>query len=343
MKNYKRYLNLFIPFLAICILFISCQEELKVVKIEYEKSIGPITLEDKVVTSYLVNNNKNLSDQNILGTAKMLAEISELPLNNNRLIEIDGGVLALKNEKDPSASFEMDKHTGKFLYNGGLAEYKKDNNTPELPKGEMAESMAVNYLKKLEVLPLKEELTLASVGGLNMAVVNEDKTTEIFKKLVTVRYSRKLADVPVMGDSRIIVNMGSKGKLAGLIYYWGEVLEKIKMNREDLLSDKDIKKELESKLRLASSGAKKILVQKAEFVLYDDGRKLIEPAFHVEARLYYDEANSKEEDKMGKYDIPYDYYIPVLKNPRAFYPFMETAKVMPTDAPETEVISGEDE
>lgn len=176
-----------------------------------------------------------------------------------------------------------------------------------------------------------------------MAVLKEDSTTEVFKKLVTVRYDRKLSGVPVMGDSRIIVNMGSNGKLAGLIYYWGEIVEKRTIEPGSFLADKDIKKELESRLRAASVDAKKILVQKVDFVYYDDGKGNIEPAFYVLGRLSYEVRDSEVGKEIQKYDIPYDYYIPVLKKPLAFYPFMEIAKVKPTDARESEIPAHDDE
>ncbi len=343
MKNSNHFLKISIPILALCILFISCQKKPFEIEIEYDKSVGSITLEGKVIRSYLLNYKKNLSENNVLEIVEKLTTVSEKTLDIKKLLDRGDGLVFLRNEKDPSAAFEMDKRSGNFLFNGGLAEYKNDDNTPNLITGEKAEVLALNHLKKLDLLPNKEELVLENIGGLDMAVLKEDSTTEVFKKLVTVRYNRKLFDVPVMGNSRIIVNMGSNGKLAGLIYYWGEVVEKRKIEPDALFKDKDIKKELERRLRVAAADAKRILVQKVDFILYDDGKGYIEPTFYVLAKLYYEVLNNEKGEEIQKYDVPYDYYIPVLKRPLAFYPFMEIVKVEPTDARESKITAQDDE
>lgn len=343
MKKYNHFLKISIAILTFSLLVISCQKKPSDVEIEYDRSVGPITLEGKVIHSYLVNYEKNLSENNVLEMARQLTNVTAKSLDFGKLLEMGDGLMALRNGKDPSASFEMDKRSGNFLYNGGLAEYKNDGNTPMLITGEKADAMALGHFEKLGLFPNKQELILVNIGGLDMAVLKEDGTTEVFKKLVTVRYNRKLSDVPVMGESRIVVQMGTNGKLAGLIYYWGEIREKIKIKSDDVLTDKDIKRELESRLRSASSDSKRIIVQKVDFVLYDDGKGHIEPAFYVQAKLFYMVFENEKGEETQKYDIPYDYYIPVLKKPLAFYPFMETAKVKPKDARKSKITTQDDE
>jgi len=230
------------------------------------------------------------------------------------------GLMLLRNEEDPSALFEMDTRSGSFIYNGGLKEYKKDGSTPNLITGKEAESIALKHLDKLRLMPNKQELKLVNIGGLNMAVLKSDGSTEVYNKLVTVRYDRILSGLNVMGASRIIVHMGTDGKLAGLIFNWGEVVDIKKFEPAELLTEKEIKEILESRLREAAKDAEKIIVQKVDLVLYDDGRGQIEPAYHVQANLFY-----------KAYDIPYDYYIPILKKPLAFYPYMETYDIKPTE------------
>ena len=87
-----------------------------------------------------------------------------------------------------------------------------------------APQMAARLLKDLGVMPGRVgEMVLEHVGGLDMGVHRTDGTTELFKKLVTVRFSRQLDGLPVEGPgSRIIVRMGSGGELAGLIRRWNE-------------------------------------------------------------------------------------------------------------------------
>ena len=182
MKNYNHLLKLSILILTFSLLVISCQKKPSEVEIEYDKSVGPITLEGKIIRSYFVNFKKNLSENNVLEIATKLTTVSEKSLDFKKLLDMGDGLVSLRNEKDPSAAFEMDKKSGNFLFNGGLAEYKNDDNTPNLITGEKADVLALNHLEKLDLLPNKEELVLENIGGLDMAVLKEDSTTEIFKK-----------------------------------------------------------------------------------------------------------------------------------------------------------------
>lgn len=342
MKNNHSLYVLFIILAGLTLLISSCTNVVEkdanyIVKIEYDRAVKPVSLKGKDLKSYQVNYTVDISKEGALKIARLLTEISGKNLNFDKPENLTEELLVLRNEKDPSASFEMDMRTGNFLFNGGLAEYKKDTSTANLITGKKAESIALQHLEKLKLLPDKNELQLVNIGGLNMATLKPDKTTEIYQKLVTVRYDRILSDLPVMGDSRIVVHMGSKGKLAGLIYNWSKVIDVKRLEPAQLRSDDDIKKTLETRIRKGAGSAKRIIVKKADIVLYDDGRGQIEPAYHVQARLYYDSSNSlveKHKDTVTKYDVPFDFYVPVLVKPIAFYPYMETAKILPSVASE---------
>jgi hypothetical protein len=346
MRNLKQIYRLLLAAALLSLIVISCAEERKEPegeRIEYDESIGAITLKGKVLQSFEVNFARDLENESVIQMAKQLMGASGKSLSLRPLTDLEEGVVVLRNEKDPSASFEMDRRSGSFLYNGGLADYKKEASTPNLVAGEKAESMALQHLEKLGLLPAKEELKHAHTGGLGMAVLNEDGSTEKYDKLVTVRYDRVLSGLPVMGASRIVVRMGEDGKLAGLIYNWGELTEGKKVESDLLLADEEIKRALEGRLLEAASDAKRIVVEKADLVLYDDGKGRIEPAYHVEAKLFYEAPDEKEQKEIREYDVPYDYYVPVLKRPLAFYPYMEKAELEPTDARKIENVPEEDE
>ena len=117
MKNYNYILKLTTAILIFGLLIISCHKKPTEVEIEYDKTVGPITLEGKVISSYLVNYKKNLSKNNVLEMASQLTTFSETNLDFENLMEMDDGALALRNVKDPSASFEMDIRSGNFLFN----------------------------------------------------------------------------------------------------------------------------------------------------------------------------------------------------------------------------------
>ncbi|MCK4783809.1 MAG: hypothetical protein KAV87_08680, partial [Desulfobacteraceae bacterium] len=318
MRNLKQIYGPLLVAALLSLLVISCAKERKEpegVRIKYDKSVRAITLKGKVLQSFDVNFAKDLDKESVMKMAKQLTDASGKSLSLRFLADIEEGVAVLRNERDPSASFEMDKRSGSFLYNGGLADYKKDASTPNLIAREKAESMALQHLEKLGLLLDKEELKHAHTGGLGMAVLKEDGSTEKYDKLVTVRYDRILSGLPVMGASRIVVHMGENGKLAGLIFNWGEVTEGKKIESDLLLADEEIKRALEGRLMAAARDAKRIIVEKADLVLYDDGKGKMEPAYHVEARLFYEAPGEKGQGEIREYDVPYDYYVSVLKKP----------------------------
>lgn len=345
MKNTSYLLyKLLITTIVLTLFIVSCEKKPIIAKIEYAESIKPITIKDKALPSFRVNYEKDLNRESILKMARQLSETSGKPLNFKNLTDMKNGSMIIRTEKDPSALFKMDTRSGSFIYNSGLAEYKKEASTPSLITGDKAKSIALEHLKKLGLLPNnKKELNLVHTGGLNMAVIKEGEgDTKIYNKLVTIRYNRILSGLPVMGASRIIVNMGTNGKLVGLIYDWGEVDEGRKIEPEKLLSDKEIKSTLEDRLKEGAKGTKRIIVEKADLVLYDDGGGYIEPAYYIQTRLFYENPQEKEGEIL-KYDVPYDYYIPVLKKPMAIYPYMEKAEIQPADKRGVEIAPESDE
>lgn len=316
------------------------------VSIEYHELVRPITLKGKVVRSFRANYQKDLSKEIVLKMAKSLTASSGKSLDFERLKDQNPPVIILRSKEDASASFEMDTRSGSLLYNAGLAEYKKEGGTPNLVTGQKAEAVTLQHLEKLGLMPKKEELRLEHIGGLNMAELKEDGTTKTYNKLVTVRYSRILSGLVVMGASRIVVRTGENGKLVGLIVNWPEVDVCRRVEPSRLRSNEDIKQAFERRLREGANGAKRIVVQKADLVLYDDGKGQIESAYFVEARLYYEVPGVPGDRPAGivqKYDVPYDFYVPVFKRPQAFYPYMEKAKIKPTDARKFRVEPKDDE
>jgi hypothetical protein len=78
-------------------------------------------------------------------------------------------------------------------------------------------------------------------------------------------------------------------------------------------------------IKRVTEKAEKSTLTGAELVLYDDGRGMVEPAYHFTVNRLID---------LGESDpaaIPYDFYVPIAKEPRAFYPYMDTALVQPDD------------
>ncbi len=182
-------------------------------------------------------------------------------------------------------------------------------------------------MKNLAFLPAKEERVVAHVGGMDMGVHRRDGSTDTYKKLVTVRFERKLDGLPVQGASRVVINLGEEGELTSLVLNWNKV-EGRTLSSDELQDDIEIRGALESYLLANAKNAEKIVVKKSELVLYDDG-SVIEPAIYVVAQLSYNSGTSAGQTQ--RYENPYDFYIPVLKDFKASYPFMADTKVPSMD------------
>ena len=80
----------------------------------------------------------------------------------------------------------------------------------------------------------------------------------------------------------------------------------------------------------------KIKFNKIDLVLYDDGKGIIEPAYHIETQLFY-------KNKKDSYNEPFDFYVPILKKPHAFYPFMDKPNLKPIKHNEEQTLNSIDE
>ena len=225
--------------------------------------------------------------------------------------------------EDPSAVFDVDSATGAFLFNAGLKKFSGEGTTQGLPSSKEAPDLALKYLDKLGYLPEnREEMVLVRVGGLGMTAFKNEKSTENYKKLVTVFFRRVLNEMRVQGPgSRILVHLGEQADLVGMIRNWSEVNAQ-KVAADQVKNDELIRREIHRRLLKIAGQAKEIFVQKAELVLYDDGRGVIEPALYVVAAAHY---QGRERTK-GAVEIPVDFYVPILKNPAGYYPFHQDAE-----------------
>jgi hypothetical protein len=252
--------------------------------------------------------------------------------------------LTLRDPKDPSASLELDSRSGNFFWNAGLARYRKEEETTGLPKDGEARDLVFRQLAKIKLVPNRDEIGSMHEGGLNMAVAQPDGSTKIYRKLVSLRIGRRLAGLPVMGESRIVAHLGEDGRLAGLVYQWPDVGRPQPLAPEELRSAAELQADAEATLTDGAVGAERIVVVRAELVMYDDDRGVFEPTYHVEARLHYSRPTAAGGDqKDARYDVPFDFFVPVAKRPLAFLPSMEVAPVAPTDGRRAKPVVREDE
>jgi hypothetical protein len=254
--------------------------------------------------------------------AGQLRETAETRIPFDNVQEYDGRFI-FTSSKDSSAVFDIDSATGTFLFNAGMKGYSGEGSTRGLPSPREAPDLAREYLTKLRYLPdNKGEVVLTRVGGLGMAAAKDGRSSDKYEKLVTVFFHRVLQDVRVQGPgSRILVHLGEQGNLVGLIRNWPEVKAQ-KVSENQVKSDELIRDAIQRRLLKMAGEAKEITVQKAELVLFDDGRGIIEPAIYVVAGARYQGPKRAN----GVVEVPVDFYVPVLLNPKGYYPFHKDAE-----------------
>lgn len=254
-----------------------------------------------------------------MGSAAGIKFQQDKPL---RLSETRTGYVS---SSDASASFEVESTTGNFLFNAGLLKYRTESSTPNLPQDIDAGNIATEALRKYGLSVDSSQVKVARVGGLNMAAADGTGKSQIFEKLKTVRFSRNIGDLPVEGDARIVVHLGERGALAGMVYQWAKLEKTVTLSSRMLKKADDIKKDAQAELEAKAAKALRAELTRASLVMYDDGKGVVEPAYHFEMERYFDDG--EQEPVM----IPYDFYIPATVTPVAFYPHMEVAAVAPQD------------
>jgi hypothetical protein len=319
-------------------LMVYAQRPEKPVLIHYLASAKPVHLDRERIQTFVAKPGPPLSEEEATRLAERLSSYTKATLVRQKDPgeKLDSRLL-FQNQKDPSATFDINLRTGEFLFNGGLAQYKKEEDTGRLPSSEEAARLASVHLEKLTMLPPQNELVLAHVGGVNMGLHRPDGSTSLYRKLVVVRYDRTLAGLPVLGDSRVVLRLAEGGSLAGLIRRWSPV-EGRKVQPEELLADDVIEKSIKERLLAEGRTATSIVVKFTDLVLYDHGNGVIEPAIHVVADMHFEVPvmNGRSVGEIRRLDVPYDTFLPVLKNYKAKYPFMrnpEATKRVQSDQP----------
>jgi hypothetical protein len=141
------------------------------------------------------------------------------------LYKSDDNTVYYTSKDDVSETFENDLNNGNFTFNRSMKQYM-GTSVPQLPAKEEAIRLAEEFLNKNGLMPKnRNELTLAHYGGLRAeAVIDGKKAGPIIDKLITVSYSRRVDDLPVVGPgSKVVINIGNKGEVVGAVYRWREL------------------------------------------------------------------------------------------------------------------------
>lgn len=267
--------------------------------------------------------------------------------NTDRFIHLENNWFGFQSENDPSASFEFDSRTGNIRFNAGLKPYSGEEQTADLPKSpDEIIKFAAKYLIELELLPPLTEINGQKIefGGLNMAIPDDKGGSKIFEKLKTVRAYRVLNGMEVEGDSRLVMNFGEKGKLAGIVSQWSKVGPGEPLTESDLIPAEKLREAAIANIQRVISKTQNPELAEVKLVLYDDGNGVIEPAYHFIVKRTIKLGDSQRTVGATDTMVPYDFYLPISNKSRAEFPDLETVRVQPLDGRDQNPIKiGQDE
>jgi hypothetical protein len=269
-------------------------------------------------------NTYQLSEENAINEVTALNNVNQLLMAMGEQLNFDlsnkmkeGDRLFFLNKQDPSASCMVNLKSGDISANTGTKNYINYGPTPDLLKKEEAMRTAKQYIQQLKYADLNDvQMVPGHIGGVNMGSHDEQNKSQIFEKFTTVRFNRQFDGIPVLGHSRIIVQLAEKGRLHGMIRQWAAYNGRPVSREAEALPD-DIKKSIAQHLMQENEVSKKITVKQINLVYYES-REMIEPALHVICEVQL--PKSKTDSTLVTY--PYDIVEPILKNPRMVYTYM---------------------
>jgi hypothetical protein len=197
----------------------------------------------------------------------------------------------------------MNNNGTEFFYSNFPA-LKLTEKTGRLLADEQAIKLARNYLNNTGLIPRNQkELKIDHIGGI-MQMLSNARVPE--KKAVVVYFNRELDGLKVRNfGSSITVTLAESEIPVGVQYHWREVASREKVSSRSLLGTEKVMRLIREDVNRVFSKEAKVIIDKIELVLYDNGGNYIQPA-------YCYQGVRKSEGK-GFADMPVLGYVPVLE------------------------------
>ena len=216
--------------------------------------------------------------------------------------------------------FEQDPSTGNLSFNRGIHKYLGDFK-PDLPIEDKAEVIAIDYLKDNKLMAgSRKELKLLHSGGLR---ADSPTGKGVIDKMRTITYGRVLDGIPVIGSgSKIVVHIGDKGNVTGLVHKWREVSQANKraVSKKEMISEKMARQSFGKVVASEFGKNSKATINSIKLIYYDGDGNFIQPAYGVESTVEIKLA----ENTVNR--IPYLSILPALKQPPEAITLLRTSE-----------------
>ena len=165
--------------------------------------------------------------------------------------------------------------TGEIAFSAGMGDMEGECDTPGLIGESQAELYCQNHLTDLGLSP-SGGMTKLDVTTFKMMALNVGSEKE-FSKMITIENGRKLLGIPVIGNSRVNMGLGTGGAMKFLMWNWMGLIA-TPISPMDLLSETQIKDRIGQQLKTDFVDAKEIIVHENFLTYYDDGKLGAEPS-----------------------------------------------------------------
>ncbi|MBV8252342.1 MAG: hypothetical protein JO154_07015 [Chitinophaga sp.] len=214
-------------------------------------------------------------------TKKLITEFLGNQQTNDLYVSKDDNVAYFVSPTDVNTTLEEDLNNGNISFSKLTQAYLGDLK-PQLPSGQDAAHIGEKFLKQNGLFPKNPgELRLVHTGGLRAQTAKGP----IIDKLVTLTYAREIDSMQVIGaGSKIVVNIGDKGEVVGLIRRWRELN---KGNRKAIKPEEMISQEeatAMAKRQIAQEFGEKTAYDFKEIrkSYYDNNGNILQPVYVFE-------------------------------------------------------------
>jgi|GEM_PF-981988 len=184
---------------------------------------------------------------------------------------------------------EIEKDTGKMYYQDKTYPSEVAKN---IPSDEEAVASAEEFLEKFGWLPETFEPAGVTANTIVPGDVNSETEAGDYVSTKTVHFYQKIDQLPVLGVSRIMVEVGDNGQIVSARKYHKEVgaftsygLKSVREAAQDLQTSKGVHN--------ISEDAKNVVLDKVELAYYEDPASLdqqtyLQPVYVFEGTYYYE-------------------------------------------------------
>lgn len=215
--------------------------------------------------------------------------------------------------------------TGEVAFSAGMKDLDGEMDTPDLVDLGDAKMYCDTHLNALSMYP-SGGIHELDVSYFTMKAL-DDGVEKDYNKLVTIMTGRKLLNIPVIGNSRVNMGLGSNGAMKFLMWNWMGV-DSAAIGSSDILDANLIRDRIKDQLSVNFVDAKEVIVHENYKAYYDDGISVIEPVYIMRIEVISPDDDVKEADWVTS----------VMVNSTAAFAHLEMAPTTPVDngAPSTD-------